>query len=255
MGVIHRQRIVDTRTKAIQIPPQDVITHDNISISVDAVVYASVASPGTRCSRSKSSCRRRCSWLDDAVGLLGKVAMDEIFARRDGINVEIRKSSIRVPSSGRRISAVEIEDIQLPPEMQRAMARQAEAERERRAKVIAAQGEVQAASKLAQAASMTPATPAHCSCGSTRRWSRSERGVIDDRLSGADRPLGRRPDGSSPQQIQGMMTSAAALASGEKAKQLAAAANADDLAGRRKRRADADAGAQSGDPLVPARRT
>ena len=92
--------------------------------------------------------------------VLGKMDMDEILAHRDAINTEVRGIlDTRTEQWGVEISAVEIKDIQLPKEMQRAMARQAEAERERRAKVIAAEGEVQAASKLAQAAEMIALHP------------------------------------------------------------------------------------------------
>jgi len=93
--------------------------------------------------------------------VLGKMDLDDILAHRDAINGEVRQIlDTRTEQWGVEISAVEIKDIQLPTEMQRAMARQAEAERERRAKVIAAEGEVQAASKLAQAAQMIAEHPA-----------------------------------------------------------------------------------------------
>src|SRR5438067_5691142 len=92
--------------------------------------------------------------------VLGKMDLDDILAHRDKINGEIRTIlDTRTEQWGVEISAVEIKDIQLPQEMQRAMARQAEAERERRAKVIAAEGEVQAASKLAEAAAMIATHP------------------------------------------------------------------------------------------------
>src|SRR4030095_1549127 len=158
---IDRMRVVDTRTRAIQIAPQEIITHDNISISVDAVVYASVASPSHAVLEVEDFLPATLQLASTTLrAVLGKMDMDEILAHRDAINSEVRGIVHTRPEQwGVGISAVEIKDIQLPKEMQRAMARQAEAERERRAKVIAAEGEVQAAAKLAQAAEMIAAHP------------------------------------------------------------------------------------------------
>jgi regulator of protease activity HflC (stomatin/prohibitin superfamily) len=158
---IDRMRVVDTRTRAIQIEPQDVITHDNISISVDAVVYASIASPSHAILEVEGYMPATLQLAATTLrAVLGKMDLDDILAHRDAINGEVRTIlDTRTEQWGVEISAVEIKDIQLPKEMQRAMARQAEAERERRAKVIAAEGEVQAAAKLAQAAEMIAAHP------------------------------------------------------------------------------------------------
>jgi regulator of protease activity HflC (stomatin/prohibitin superfamily) len=159
---IDRARVVDTRIQAIQIPPQEVITRDNISIVVSAVVYANVG-----------SVRHAILEVDDYLpatlqlaattlrAVVGKMELDDILANRDGINNEVRNIlDTRTEQWGVEITAVELKDIELPREMQRAMARQAEAERERRAKVIAAEGEVQAAAKLAEAARIISAHPA-----------------------------------------------------------------------------------------------
>jgi regulator of protease activity HflC (stomatin/prohibitin superfamily) len=159
---IDRARVVDTRIQAIQITPQEVITRDNISIVVSAVVYANVGSP-----------RHAILEVDDFLpatlqlaattlrAVVGKMELDDILANRDGINNEVRNIlDNRTEQWGVEITAVELKDIELPKEMQRAMARQAEAERERRAKVIAAEGEVQAAAKLAEAARMISEHPA-----------------------------------------------------------------------------------------------
>src|SRR6185369_17065183 len=158
---IDRPRVIDVRTKAIQIPPQEVITHDNISISVDCVVYATVASPQHAVLEVEEYMPATLQLAATTLrAVLGKMELDDILAHRDAINNEVRGIlDTRTEQWGVEISAVEIKDIQLPKEMQRAMARQAEAERERRAKVIAAEGEVQAASKLAQAAEMIAAHP------------------------------------------------------------------------------------------------
>ena len=158
---IDRPRVIDTRTKAIQIAPQDVITRDNISISVDAVVYATVASPQHAILEVEEYMPATLQLAATTLrAVLGKMELDDILAHRDAINNEVRGIlDTRTEQWGVEISAVEIKDIQLPKEMQRAMARQAEAERERRAKVIAAEGEVQAAEKLAQAAAMIAQHP------------------------------------------------------------------------------------------------
>jgi regulator of protease activity HflC (stomatin/prohibitin superfamily) len=158
---IDRMRVVDTRTRAIQITPQDIISHDNITISVDAVVYASVNSPSHAILEVEDYLPATLQLASTTLrAVLGKMDLDDILAHRDAINNEVRTIlDTRTEQWGVEISAVEIKDIQLPKEMQRAMARQAEAERERRAKVIAAEGEVQAASKLAQAAQMIAGSP------------------------------------------------------------------------------------------------
>ena len=158
---IDRPRVIDVRTKAIQIAPQEIITRDNISISVDAVVYATIASPRHAVLEVEDYWPATLQLAATTLrAVLGKMEMDDILVHRDAINAEVRTIlDTRTEQWGVEISAVEIKDIQLPKEMQRAMARQAEAERERRAKVIASEGEVQAAEKLAQAAAMIAQHP------------------------------------------------------------------------------------------------
>ncbi len=159
---IDRAIKVDTRTKVIDIPKQDVITRDNISIGVDAVVYADVASPQDAILRVEAympATRQLAATTLRSV--LGRMDLDEVLAKRAEINTEIRTIlDERTEQWGVEITAVEIRDIALPQEMKRAMARQAEAERERRAKVIMAEGELQAAEKLTQAAAMIASQPA-----------------------------------------------------------------------------------------------
>src|SRR3954452_19548289 len=222
---IDRLRVVDTRTRAIQIAPQEIITHDNITISVDAVVYASVASPSHAVLEVEEFMPATLQLAATTLrAVLGKMDMDEILAHRDAINTEVRGIlDNRTEQWGVEISAVEIKDIQLPKEMQRAMARQAEAERERRAKVIAAEGEVQAAAKLAEAASMMAATPGALQL-------RLYQTLIE--VSGEARstivfpiPIDFSGMGgshaTSPAQMQTMMQSAAALATSQDQKRLA----------------------------------
>jgi regulator of protease activity HflC (stomatin/prohibitin superfamily) len=224
---IDRMRVVDTRTRAIQIHPQEIITHDNISISVDAVVYAAVASPQHAVLEVEDFLPATLQLASTTLrAVLGKMDLDDILAHRDAINGEVRGIlDTRTEQWGVEISAVEIKDIQLPKEMQRAMARQAEAERERRAKVIAAEGEVQAASKLAQAAEMISAHPGALQL----RLYQTLVEVSGEAASTIVFPVpmdlggGGGASAMSPQQIQTMMQSAVALAASQQAsKQLGA---------------------------------
>jgi regulator of protease activity HflC (stomatin/prohibitin superfamily) len=219
---IDRMRVVDVRTRAIQITPQEIITHDNISISVDAVVYASVASPAHAVLEVEDYLPATLQLASTTLrAVLGKMDLDDILAHRDAINGEVRGIlDTRTEQWGVEISAVEIKDIQLPTEMQRAMARQAEAERERRAKVIAAEGEVQAASKLAQAAEMISAHPGALQL-------RLYQTLVEVSGEASTTIVFPVPidlvsaGGASPMQLQTMMQSAAALAQSQQtAKQL-----------------------------------
>jgi len=159
---IDRARVVDTRIKVIQIPTQEVITRDNISIGVDAVVYAEVASPADAILRVEQYMPATLQLAATTLrSIVGRMELDDILTKRAEINAEV--ASIldeRTEQWGIQITAVEIKDISLPVEMKRAMARQAEAERERRAKVIISEGEFQAAEKLAQAAHLIASEPA-----------------------------------------------------------------------------------------------
>jgi regulator of protease activity HflC (stomatin/prohibitin superfamily) len=159
---IDRAVVVDTRTRVIQIPTQDVITRDNISIGVDAVVYADVASPADAVLRVENYLPATLQLAATTLrSILGQMDLDDILAKRADINDEVRQIlDSRTEQWGVEITAVEIKDISLPQEMKRAMARQAEAERERRAKVIAADGELQSAEKLRQAAALIASEPA-----------------------------------------------------------------------------------------------
>jgi regulator of protease activity HflC (stomatin/prohibitin superfamily) len=159
---IDRAVAVDTRTRVIQIPTQDVITHDNISMGVDAVVYADVASPADAVLRVETFLPATLQLAATTLrSVLGRMELDDILAKRAEINDEIRQIlDERTEQWGIEITAVEIKDISLPQEMKRAMARQAEAERERRAKIIVSEGELQAAEKLTLAAAMIASQPA-----------------------------------------------------------------------------------------------
>jgi regulator of protease activity HflC (stomatin/prohibitin superfamily) len=158
---IDRAVVVDTRTRVMQIPTQDIISRDNISIGVDAVVYADVASPADAVLRVEQYLPATLQLAATTLrSVLGRMELDDILAKRAEINDEIRQIlDERTEQWGVEITAVEIKDISLPQEMKRALARQAEAERERRAKIIVSEGELQAAEKLTQAAAMISAQP------------------------------------------------------------------------------------------------
>ena len=155
------QKRVSLRIVAMDIPPQDVITRDNVSVKVNAVLYMRVSDPGAAVIEIEDF-RYATSQLAQTTlrSVLGEVELDELLSDREKIN-GILKGIIdsRTDAWGVQVAAVEVKDVDLPAEMKRAMARQAEAERERRAKVIAAQGEFQASQTLAEAAKIMATQP------------------------------------------------------------------------------------------------
>jgi regulator of protease activity HflC (stomatin/prohibitin superfamily) len=156
------QRRVSLRIMALDIPPQDVITRDNVSVKVNAVLYMKVSNPSKAIIEIEDY-RYATSQLAQTTlrSVLGEVELDELLADREKINGILKKIiDERTDAWGIEVSAVEVKDVDLPSEMKRAMARQAEAERERRAKVIAAQGEFQASETLADAARVLSSQPA-----------------------------------------------------------------------------------------------
>jgi len=160
--VVARMKRVSMRVVALDIPPQDVITRDNISVKVNAVLYFRVADPALAVLEIQDYLFATAQLAQTTLlSVLGQVELDELLADRRKVN-EILKQIIdeRTDFWGIEVSAVEIKDVLLPESMRRAIARQAEAERERRAKVISAQGELQASETLAQAARMLQSQPA-----------------------------------------------------------------------------------------------
>ena len=224
---IDRTRVVDTRIQAIQIPPQEVITRDNISIVVGAVVYANVASPRHAILEVEEFLPATLQLAATTLrAVVGKKELDDILANREGINAEVRNIlDTRTEQWGVEITAIELKDIELPQEMKRAMARQAEAERERRAKVIAADGEVQSAAKLAEAARMIAATPAALQLRLYQTLvevSGEARSTIVFPLPIDFSNMGSASHGSAnAAQMQAMMQSAVAMAGAEEQKRLA----------------------------------
>ena len=148
------QKRVSLRIVALDIPPQDVITRDNVSVKVNAVLYMRVADPAKAVIEIEDYLYATSQLAQTTLrSVLGEVELDELLADREKINAVLKRIiDARTDQWGIEVSAVEVKDVDLPDQMKRAMARQAEAERERRAKVIAAQGELQASETLAQAA-------------------------------------------------------------------------------------------------------
>lgn len=159
-GIIFLIPIVDKlvkmslRTVVMDVPPQDVITKDNVSVKVNAVVYFRVVQPDKAVVEVENFLFATSQLSQTTLrSVLGQSALDELLAERDKVNASLQQIiDTHTEPWGIKISNVEVKQIDLPVEMQRAMARQAEAERERRAKVIHAEGEFQASQKLADAA-------------------------------------------------------------------------------------------------------
>jgi regulator of protease activity HflC (stomatin/prohibitin superfamily) len=160
--VISRMKRVSMRVVALDIPAQEVITRDNISVTVNAVLYFRVSDPGLAILEIQDYLYATGQLAQTTLlSVLGQVELDELLADRRKVNELLRQIiDERTDFWGVEISAVEIKDVQLPEKMRRAIARQAEAERERRAKVINAQGELQASETLAEAARVMSTQPA-----------------------------------------------------------------------------------------------
>ncbi len=159
--LVEKMERVDLRTVTMDVPPQDVITRDNVSVSVNAVIYFRVVDP-QRAITEVTDFLFATSQLAQTTlrSVCGQRELDELLADRDKINHQIQEIlDTETDPWGIKVTAVEIKHIDLPQEMQRAMARQAEAERERRAKVINAEGEYQAAERLAEASAIIAAHP------------------------------------------------------------------------------------------------
>lgn len=152
---------VSLRTVAFDVPPQDVITHDNVTVKVSAVIYFRVMEPQKAIVEVENYLYATSQLAQTTLrSVLGQVELDELLANREKINKELQEILDRHTGPwGVKVTAVEVKNIDLPQEMLRAIAKQAEAERERRAKVIHADGEFQASEKLAQAAKVLAAEP------------------------------------------------------------------------------------------------
>ena len=159
--LIDRMVRIGLRTVTLQIPPQEVISKDNVPVRVTAVSYFRVVAPRSAVTEVEDYLQATLQVAQTTLrSVLGQHSLDELLAERDKIN-EILQGIIDQQSEpwGIKVSAVEVKDVELPATMQRAMARQAEAERERRAKVISAEGEFEAAARLGEAADIIGRSP------------------------------------------------------------------------------------------------
>jgi regulator of protease activity HflC (stomatin/prohibitin superfamily) len=159
--VVDKMVKVSLRLVAMDVPPQDVITRDNVSVKVNAVIYFRVMDP-TKATIEVENFLFATSQLAQTTlrSVCGQVELDELLAEREKINTRLQAIlDAHTDPWGIKVTTVEVKHIDLPQEMQRAMAKQAEAERERRAKVINSEGEFQAAARLAEAAGIIQKYP------------------------------------------------------------------------------------------------
>ncbi len=160
--VIDKLVRVSLRTITMDVPSQDIITKDNVTVKVNAVVYFRVMDPIKAVTAIEDFYFGTSQIAQTTLrSVLGQSQLDELLSKRDEINAELQRIiDFQTEPWGVKVTAVEVKNVDLPVEMQRAIARQAEAERERRAKVIHAEGELQAAQKLADAAKIIATQPA-----------------------------------------------------------------------------------------------
>jgi regulator of protease activity HflC (stomatin/prohibitin superfamily) len=153
---------ISMRTVVHDVPTQDIITRDNVSVKVNAVVYFRVVDPNKAVVQVENYLYATSQLAQTTLrSILGQALLDELLSEREKLNVALQQVIDEHTSPwGVKVSLVEVKQVDLPPEMQRAMAKQAEAEREKRAKIIHAEGEFQAASKLSEAAEIIGQQPA-----------------------------------------------------------------------------------------------
>jgi regulator of protease activity HflC (stomatin/prohibitin superfamily) len=153
---------VSLRTVAMDVPPQDVITRDNVTVKVNAVIYFRVVDAQRAIIQVEDYLYATSMMAQTTLrSVLGQMQLDDLLSKRDEINAELQRIiDQQTEPWGVKVSAVEVKNVDLPQEMQRAIARQAEAERERRAKIIHAQGEFEASQRLADAAGVIGQNPA-----------------------------------------------------------------------------------------------
>jgi regulator of protease activity HflC (stomatin/prohibitin superfamily) len=152
---------VSLRTIVMDVPPQDVITRDNVSVKVNAVVYFRVLDPRKAIVEVESYHYATSQLAQTTLrSVLGEVELDDLLSERDRLNVQLQQIlDQHTEPWGVKVASVAVKQVDLPPDMQRAMAKQAEAEREKRAKIVHAAGELEASEKLAQAAKVIAVEP------------------------------------------------------------------------------------------------
>src|SRR5437867_1642358 len=159
--IVDRMVRMDLRVVTIDVPKQEVMTRDNVPVTVDAVVYFRVVEPEAAVVKVENFLKATSLIAQTTLrSVLGQAELDELLSHREKINVTLQGIIDRQTEPwGIKVTAVEVKDMVLPEGMKRAMAKQAEAERERRAKIVNAEGEYQAAEKMVQAAGMMAAQP------------------------------------------------------------------------------------------------
>ena len=159
--IIQKMRKVDTRSTPVDVPKQEVITKDNVTVGVDAVVYFRVIDPAKAVLETTNYTYATAQFAQAALrDVVGNVELDELLSKRDEISVQIKTIvDSQTDQWGIDVENVKVQNIELPQDMKRAMAKQAEAERERRAVIINAEGEKAAAQQVAEAAAMLAKTP------------------------------------------------------------------------------------------------
>jgi regulator of protease activity HflC (stomatin/prohibitin superfamily) len=158
---VYKMVRVSLRTITLEVPPQDVITRDNVSVKVNAIVYFRVMNAPRAVVEVENYLYATSQLAQTTLrSVLGEVELDDLLSRRETLNIKLQEIlDQQTDAWGIKVSLVEVKQVDLPQEMQRAMAKQAEAERERRAKIIHAEGESQAAAKLAEAAAVMSKEP------------------------------------------------------------------------------------------------
>jgi regulator of protease activity HflC (stomatin/prohibitin superfamily) len=173
--IVDRAVKVGLRTVTMDVPPQDIITKDNVSVKVNAVIYFNVMSASQAVNKVENYLYATSQLAQTTLrSILGQQELDELLSEREKFNQALQQVIDRQTENwGVKVTMVEVKNVDLPQDMQRAIARQAEAERERRAKVINAEGEYQASTRLAEAAAVLGASPPRCSSATCRRSPRS----------------------------------------------------------------------------------
>jgi regulator of protease activity HflC (stomatin/prohibitin superfamily) len=159
--VLERAARIDMRTVTLEIPPQDVITRDNVTVKVSAVLYFRVIDPSKAVTEVRDYLFATLQLSQTTLRSVGgQSELDDLLSQRDKLNAKIQEIiDLQTEPWGIKVMLVELKNIDLPQDMQRAIAAQAEAERERRAKIIAAEGEFQAAQRLSEAADIMTRNP------------------------------------------------------------------------------------------------
>jgi regulator of protease activity HflC (stomatin/prohibitin superfamily) len=194
--VVDRMVKVDLRTITLNIPPQEVITKDNVPVRVNAVAYFRIVEPKNAIVQVENFMVATSQIAQTTLrSVLGQHLLDELLSERDKINSILQEIIDEATAPwGVKVSIVEVKDVEIPSGMQRAMARQAEAERERRAKVIAAEGEFQASERLKDAALVIEGPPDRPATALSPDARRARLLAVDDNcVPGADRPADAVP--------------------------------------------------------------